>query len=367
MPRDNSAEDELSSYIDDMSGIEPDNDVPNDDIGNDVDNDTDQTQQGRPDVQNDVNDKVDAKNNKQETKGKQKEDKTKDPNAVQQPKKLGRPLEDGTFVSPSGDIVDANGDVVAKGGFASRMYQTNARLKARLEDQTRELNGLATQVGEIQSLSRSIAQAGLSNDETAQAINYASRMKRGDYLGVAKEILAIVAAQGYNVTDLLGADVGDTIEMRAVKQMLDDRLAPLQRQEQAQTREQEIERTARANYQKFVDENEHADVHADAIARLAQQQGINPQTAYNRLWKFAAENGFDFSQPLGPQIQLAQVAAQNRQQQRKDVQPASRGQRPMPNGGATRGNGVASHLTESSADSDWGSIIKEVQRTLGNA
>jgi hypothetical protein len=365
MPRDNSAEEELSSYIDDMSGIEPDN--SNDDLGTDVDNDTDQTQQGRSETQNDVNDKVDSTAVVQERKGKQKEDKTKDTTVTQQPKKLGRPLDDGTYVNPNGDITDANGEVIAKGGFASRMYQTNQRLKSRLEDQTRELNSLATQVGEIQSLARSISQAGLNNDETAQAITLAARMKRGDYLGVAKEVLALVAAQGYNVTDLLGSDVGDTIEMRAVQRMLDERLAPLQRQEQAQTREQEIERTARANYQKFVDENEYADVHADAIARLAQQQGINPQTAYNRLWKFAAENRLDFSQPLGPQIQAIQANGQQRQQQRQDVQPAARGQRPMPNGGATRGNGVASHLTEAGADSDWGSIIKEVQRTLGNA
>lgn len=371
MPRENS--DELDSYINDLAGIEPDvNDNGNNeaDAGDDDNTPGQQLQPQQKDVPNDDQQLPGDQNTQQQQQPKEPEGKDKNKQSdqqQQQPKKLGRPLGDGTFVDGNGNITDAQGNVIAQGGFASRMYQTNQRLKARLEEQTTQLNDISRQVGEVQSLAQSISRAGLSNDETAQAINLASRMKRGDYLGVAKEVLALVAAQGYNVTELLGSDVGDTIEMRAIQQMIDTRLAPITRQEQARQQESAAEQNARANYSRFIQDNEYADVHADAIARLAKQEGVNPQTAYNRLYRFAAENGMDFSQPLGPQIQLIQQANARRQQQRDNVKPAARGQRPMPNGGATRGNGAVSTLPEAGANDDWGSIIREVQRTLGNA
>lgn len=272
-----------------------------------------------------------------------------------------RPLGDGAFADAQGNIVDSQGKLIAKGGFAARMYQSNRRLKAMLDDRTSQLNEVARAVGEVRALAQSIQSAGLDNNDMARAIDIASRIKRGDAVGAAKEVLAIIAAQGYNVTDLLGPEVGDSIELRAVRQMIDERLAPVTRQEQARQATSEAAQRGRQQYERFIADNEYADVHADDIVKVMQREGVNPQTAYNRIMMFAAQNGLDPSQPLKPQLLHRMQQAQSRQthQQRQQTKP-------MPNGAATtRTAGAVPSVPLANADDDWGTIIRGVQSTMG--
>src|SRR5690606_8061835 len=215
---------------------------------------------------------------------------------------------------------------------------SNRRLKATLDERTQQLTQISQAVGEVQSLARSIQQAGLDNNEVAQAVDMAARMKRGDVLGVAKDVLAIIAAQGYNVTDLLGSEVGDSLELRAMKRMLDERLAPITREEQARQQQNEAAQRGKAEYDRFIAPNEHAEIHANDIVQVMRREGVNAQTAYNRLFQFAATNRLDFSQPLGPQVVARMNAAKKNgghQQQQNGRQ-----QKPMPNGASTRGSGA---------------------------
>lgn len=362
---------DLDKYINDLADIKDEADpnaVVNDDGGDDGDEGSDQQQQ-QTDEQNAGNDQ---------------QDQSADPNASgQQPKGDGkkgqqpgkgkkdtgqnelRPLGDGTFANAKGDIVDQAGKLIAQNGFAARMYHSNRRLKAQLDERTTQLNQVAQQVGEVRALATSIQRYGLDNNETAQALDLAGRMKKGDFLGVAKEVLAMVAAQGYNVTDLLGSEVGDSIELRAINRMIDERLAPITRQEQARQQQTEAATRGKQQYDQFVAQNDYADVHANDIVQVMQREGVNPQTAYNRLLQFATANRLDFSKPLQPQV-IARMEA-NRKQPNGQQQQRQQ-QKPMPNGAATRsGNGAFPAQPLASADDDWGSIISEVQRTIGNA
>ncbi len=359
MARQDSGE-ELDKYINDMTGITDDQAAVTDDEsvddgqGADTTSDEQATGVAPQDAGAALDGAVqqpqaDGKKGKQPEQGKQA--------ATPQPP---RPLGDGTFTDAEGNIVDGTGKLIAQKGFVARIYNTNKRLKAQLDDRSTQLNELATRVGEVQALSRSITSHGLDNDDVAKALDFAGRMKKGDVLGVAKDILAMVTAQGYNVTELLGQDVGDSIEMRGLKRMLDERLAPLTREDQARTAQAEAERVGRQNYERFVADNEYADVHANDIVSLMQRDNINPQTAYNRLYQFVVQNGLDFTMPLKPQIE-ARMAQQQGQPQ---VPNGHTVQRPMPNGGATRRSGAVPTIALANADDDWGSIINEVQRTL---
>lgn len=372
MPRENS-EEELDKYINDLAGIEePDaNAAADDDTGGDDNADAGQEQQqpgGNADEQNDQQDQPakGADPDADRTKQKDGKDKNQQPGKGKKGAEQSelRPLGDGTFANAKGDIVDQSGKLIASGGFAARMYHTNRRLKAQLDERTNQLNGIAQQVGEVKALATSIQRYGLNNDETAQALDLAGRMKRGDFLGVAKEVLAMVAAQGYNVTDLLGSEVGDSIELRAINRMIDERLAPITRQEKDRQRETEAETAGRRNYEKFVAENDYADVHANDIVQVMRKEGVNPQVAYNRLFQFAVTNRLDFSKPLGPQV-VARIEADKKRGGNR--QPNGNQRKPMPNGAATRVNGAIPAQPLASADDDWGSIISEVQRTIGNA
>lgn len=357
--------DELDSYINDLAGIENDQPdtggddtiIESDNEGNDTAGD-DGLRQVKDDQQQ-PQEQIEASAQPVQKNGA----KPQDPKQQQQKKNL-RPAGNGTFFDEKGNLVNEDGSIIATSGFAARMHQQNTRMRGLLEQRTAELNQLASQVGEVKALASAIQSYQLTTDETARALDYAGRMKRGDMLGVAKEILAIIAAEGYNVTDLLGGDVGDTIEMRAVKNMIDDRLAPITRQEQAREREQQVHNNARRAYNEFIASNEFADVHANEIALVAKQFGGTPQQAYNHLYRYAVSNGLDFSQPLRPQMEQLAAARQNGGQQRQQQQ---RQQRPMPNGAATRSSGeVQTSAIQASADDDWATIIRGVQATIGH-
>lgn len=368
MPGENS-EAELDKYINDLADIKDDadpsanGDVVNADGGDDVE-DTDQ--QPNTDEQNVGEDQQtqgaepNVEGKKQEGAGKKGKQPGKGKKGAE-PEQL-RPLGDGTFANGKGDIVDKDGKLIASNGFAARMYHSNRRLKAQLDERTAQLNSIAQQVGEVKALATSIQQYGLDNNEVAQALDMAGRMKRGDVLGVAKDVLAIIAAQGYNVSDLLGSDVGDSIELKAINRMIDQRLAPITRQEQDRRRQEEAAQRGQIEYNKFVAQNDYADIHANDIVQVMRREGVNPQTAYNRLLQFATVNGLDFSQPLGPQV-VARIEAEKRRAQQSN----GNRQKPMPNGAATRRSGAIPAQPLASADDDWGSIISEVQRTIGNA
>ena len=367
---DNSNEGELDKYINDLADIN-DGDDGNQNGGQSDDNRND----GTSDKQStDQTASVQGADNSgvpvQQAQGTQTKDQQSDKNNQGQQKPQNRPLGDGTFQDAQGNIVDKDGKIVAERGFAARMHHTNRRLRAQLQDQDRQLNEVRAQVQEVQALSRAINSYQLDNQEVAQALDLAGRMKRGDYVGVAKEVIALVAAQGYNVTDLLGAEVGDTIELKAIQRMIDDRLAPVTQEYTTRQEQQRIEQTARANYDRFVQMNEYADVQANDIAKIVQTRGVNPQQAYDALYQFAVENNFDFSQPLGPQIK-ARVAEHQKQnggnQQQQSGQRDNNPQRPMPNGAATRTSGAVPQVPLAGADDDWGSIIKSVQATMGKA
>lgn len=363
---------ELDKYIDGLSDIAPESNVTDTTVNDGDDDAGDANEQsasplavdnkavdGLTQDKNTVDDKSGQKTSKEGGKQPLKGKEAATPDNL-------RPIGDGTFTNAKGDIVDAKGAIIATNGFAARMYSTNKRLKTQLEEQNAQLSQVQAAVGEVRALATSIRNYNLDNTEVAQALDLAGRMKKGDHLGVAKEVLAIIAAQGYNITDLLGSEVGDSIELKAINKMIDERLAPITRQEQDRQRTVQAEQAGRRQYDRFVADNPHADVHADDIVEVMKREGCQPQQAYNRLAQFAYANRLDFSKPLKPQIQayLASRAQQGQQQQRPNTQP--QGQRPLPNGAGSRTNGAMPSTALSNADDDWGSIIKQVQQTLNS-
>lgn len=286
-----------------------------------------------------------------------------DPNARQVP--LQKHVS-GNFVNQRGDIVDGNGKVVASAGITRRFYEENGRLRQQVQQLTRDGQTSQLAVGEARILNGIPQQYGLSNDDVAKALDLAGRMKRGDVVSVAQDIIAMITAQGHNVSDLLGKDIGDSIDMKAITRLIDQRLGPIQQQREETTRQavesQRVEREATTAYNRFLDENPNADIHQNEIAEITKANGISPQLAYNQLMSFIRDNNLDPEQPLLPQLQRS---ASGQAVPRVQTPPADNRQRPMPNGDATLRNGGQAPLTPVFADpdEDWGSIIKRAQLT----
>lgn len=259
----------------------------------------------------------------------------------------------GEYVDGEGNIVRQDGSLVAKSGGHRRQYEENYRLRSTAQELTQRTRVLETELQSRNYLNGVPQQLGLSNEEVAQGLDYVARMKKGDLLGVARDIVAQVAAKGHNISEIVGKDVGDAIDLRAVSAMLDQRLGPITQQAQQGEREQQVRQVAQANYQRFVNDNEYADVHADIIVAFADTNHVSIQQAYNKTREFAIQNGLDFTQPLGPQIE-ALVAQQEQPQQQQTTQT-----RPMPNGVSTRDSAVVpTKPVYANADDDWGTIIR---------
>ena len=359
MTKDNETED----YIMSIAGIDEDEAPDNSDGG--------QSETEENGVQKDVGDKSlfpdgtpgnnVAQNKPEEIEGQQSAngqqqpgDKSKQGDQKATPMPL-RSLGDGSFADEKGNIVDEGGRIIAPAGVSARLHGQNRRLKQELDAATSEGYKLYEANKVFASMSQAVTQANISHDELATAIDMAGRMKTNP-LSVAKEIVAMVAAEGYNVTDLLGADVGDSIDMKAIKQMIDTRLAPITQQEQVRTQNSQHEAAALKAYNGFVSQNTYADVHADEIASVMQKYGLKPQAAYNELMSVINRNGLDPSQPLQPQIAM--------RKQRMQQQPAAQqnNAKPMPNGAVTRSATVGAN-TVAQADTSWDDLIRSAMKS----
>lgn len=353
-------DDALDSYINSVSGLDSSSDNTSSDTSSDTSTDTGgddgATTDGTPSAKTG---ETASESQQARPDGQQQQPTAKQPTPKgQQPDKAGKDAQpkyartpNGNILDDKGNIVDERGQIIAPAGKARRVYEDNQRLTRQTAQLQQERDHFEMQARGNVLLNGIPAQYGLTQQDVAQALDFAGRMKRGDAVGVARDLIAMISAQGHNVSELLGDTVGDSIDMRAVRHMLDERLGPIQQAREQSTQEQRQREEGQRNYDRFVSDNEFADVHGDAIVNLMKSQGISVQNAYNRLRQFAADNQFDFSEPLGPQI------AARQQQAQRPVQT----QRPMPGTGAqTRSmNGVnAAAPRYADPDEDWGSIIK---------
>lgn len=258
------------------------------------------------------------------------------------------------FVDDKNNIVDPQtGQIIAKAGTERRLFEKTQRLGVALDNKSQALAKYELEDKTFDNLRGKIKSHGLSVDEFAEGINMVIAYK-SDPIGTAKKVLESVLAMGHNVTDILGADAGNAIEMSAVSKMLDERLKPLlQPLDQKRVSDENTEKAQKA-WEKFCDENEYADVHEVTLDRmLGSNPDLTPQKAYNALRQFAYDRNLDFSLPLGPQIERLQSAKKNNSNRGNPP----RTQKPFPNGSSVPQGSMNSG--DVSPNDDWATIIKK--------
>ena len=256
------------------------------------------------------------------------------------------------LVDANNNIVNEQGQIIAKAGTERRLYEKTQRLGAALDNKSQALAKYEAEDKQFDNLRGKVKSHGLSVDEYAEGINMVIAFK-SDPIGTAKKVLESVLAMGHNVTDILGADAGNAIEMSAVSKMLDERLKPLITPLETRRVTDEQTKQAEKAWQKFCDDNEYADVHEVTLDRmLGENPDLTPQKAYNALVQFANKHGLDFSLPLGPQIERKKSAQNNTNRNNNP-----RTQKPFPNGSSVSQQSINSG--DINPNDDWASIIKK--------
>lgn len=293
--------------------------------------------------------------------------------------------QQGNFVDPQ------TGQVVARAGAERRMFERARRVEGELTNTRSQLQQARH---EVQRLSQAIQQQqqqqpqepaiitsarqrGISDNELQVGLDIVAQIKTDPIAG-ARFVLQSAMAQGYNLEQIIGTQDGvpnSALDMGAVRNMINSAVEPLTNAQQQQQQREQQQNDAQQQYNTFVATHEHASVHMDAIATLCKNNpNLSPERAYYEVKMFAAQNGLDFSQPLGPQVamrsapvtvdQMNQQLQTQQTQQTQQRAPMQPNQPPLPTSGVSSDLNIQTHGTASS-DDDWDSIISQSMQEAG--
>lgn len=276
----------------------------------------------------------------------------------------------GVRADDKGNLVDHEGNIVAAAGAERRHYeraQQQARYITRLERDLEEARGASSLTGVLNDVPSKL---GLNLQETEMGLQVIASFKK-DPVATARWALQETMRMGYTLAQIVGEatqqgqPVGGSMDLQAVRAMINDAVAPLVGDRATAQRQQQIDAEATRDYEAFVAKHEHAAVHDETLANmLAQDRTLSPEAAYWQLYAYCAKNGFDFAQPLRPQV-LARQGQQHQQAPNGGApQQRTNGQMPMPNGG----NPVADMRSDpemANPDDSWDTIVQQSLRQAG--
>jgi hypothetical protein len=271
------------------------------------------------------------------------------------------------FADKQGNIVTRDGRVMAARGEPARHWFNMSKQIAQLPVVQRQVEALNKQLQDNHQLIASAKELadlpqklGISREDYNAGIQFVAAWNK-DPLTICRDLVARTMARGFNATDILGNDAGNSIEMSALRNLVNEMTGPQREREQQIRVENENRTNAERNYNAFMARYPLAAPHTSVIATLMRENKITAQEAYHELRYYALENGLDFTQPLGPQIE-----ARQRQSQQPQPQPqrALTYRAPMVAG---NGGGRRDHLTNETAmadpNSSWGEILDSVMRS----
>jgi hypothetical protein len=192
------------------------------------------------------------------------------------------------------DLVDANGNIIATGGKERRFYETAQREKSRADKYEKDLASARQQLEAVERAGTVGTQYGLSPNEVVTGAQLIAAYKNNPVEAI-QYMLTQAQANGHNVDSIIS---GGT-DMAAIKQMLNDSLAPILGKHQAEVDTQETNARAQEIYNGFISQHPDAVVHEDALSRLLQQEpSLSLDAAYYKLQSYYHQRGLDWTKSL---------------------------------------------------------------------
>jgi hypothetical protein len=247
------------------------------------------------------------------------------------------------------DLVDRDGNVIARGGKERRFYETAQKERQRADTLTNENNTLQTKVDAFESSGNLHNQYSLTPEELTTGAQLISAFKDNP-VDTIKYLLTEAQSAGHNIEG-----VGQGTDVAALGKMLDDKLSPLTTERQQTLEHQQRQEQATQIYDQFMSSYPDSAVHQDTLAQLLERdKTLSPEAAYFKLKSFYLEKGLDWNTPLD-------VHEHNIQTQ---VQAKENTQSSLPSG-STPADNVTDASQIASVDTDMEDIIKDSMREAG--
>lgn len=266
-----------------------------------------------------------------------------------------------------GNLVDQHGRIVATAGPQRRLWEKSQKQERYIGQLERDIAALRDTASTTGQLDRAATEMRVSSNDARLGMQIMGNFRK-DPLSVAKWALQETLALGYTLPQITGQPgTAADINMQAVQKMLDDRLGPLVNDRNVQKQQADEQATAVRAYNEFLAKHDYAEVHQETIAKLMRgNPDLTAPLAYWQLREWAVRNGFDFREPLEPQVVAAQGRGQqaprnnNGHAQPNNAQPSV----PMPNGGNPNAN-MRTEPQIAAPDEDWDRIVQSSLREAG--
>jgi len=245
-------------------------------------------------------------------------------NAPQAPRKFGN-----HFITNSrGDVVDANGTVVAKSGGERAVFH---KLWPMMDRAYTEAAQNAQKIKTYEEANALAKTAGLNINEQAAGMSFMVQWKK-DPKAAIKTMLSLAQEGAIDVSDIVqgGGGFNQSAVMEAINGLLETKLAafaPILKQYADIEQQNEVQSEVQQEYAAFMERFPDAKTHEESIANVMRDKDVDHQTAYFITRTWAAENGLDWSKPLAPQA----IALQQKNGQHQQRPSGGGNNRQMPN------------------------------------
>lgn len=241
--------------------------------------------------------------------------------------------EEGQSVGNPNDLTLQDGTVV-KAGAERRWYET-ARIRAQEASQAKQEANTWKQKYEtaqtrLTAMQEAAQQVGVEDPTQMQAAIRLYRDLRNDPVAVVKQLLVDIKGAGYSI-DGIGSGVDTQALLNAINQ-----LKPAQTATTVEQRQEQILEDVKEKVQTFFKDNPDAVLHEGVIAAVLEKHpDATLEDAYLAVKTQAIEQGFDWSKPLGPQVE-----ARKQQQTQQQPTQTQNQNKPIVEGKVLNGNAV---------------------------
>lgn len=290
---------EIDAELDAAFGVDSDNDDVND-VESDIDEEVTQTIEGQETLEDLMQ--------SNETK------KSKEDNSSDKTSNITKPNEQSANKSKrtnnSQDLVDANGNIIAKAGAERRFYEENARLKQQKADFDNRIlpqikqnyNAMMAKVAAYEETYKAMQASDMTPEDVNLGIELVRQWRKSPE-ETLKFLLTQAKSYGINIEGHASA-----IDAAAISQMMDQKLQPFVQEREEAIRQQEVLANARKIHTEFYQRYPDAKIHNKELAYLYKKNpNASLDAVYWQLRNHYAENGYDFNTPLAEIVNKSQT------------------------------------------------------------